>query len=160
MRYFFIAVGVALLMGAIVPTVYQALDVEGVSRMASPTLSTAPTLVPEPAGASRTPKPASTAATGAALGQQVATRAGCVACHSINGTTLIGPTWQGLAGHSVKITGGTTVTADDAYLKESITTPNAKVVDGFQPGIMPQTFGTSLTAAEIDGLIAYIHTLQ
>jgi cytochrome c oxidase subunit 2 len=163
MRYLLAAIAIIGVLAIVVPSVYAGLDVEGETHNAPFTLSTPPTLVPEPVGspgAQRTPTPAGPPATGAALGQQVAQRAGCAACHSINGSKLIGPSWQGLAGHEVTITGGQTVTADDAYLHESIVTPNAKVVDGFQPNIMPGDFGTRLSEDEIQAVIAYIHTLE
>ena len=43
---------------------------------------------------------------------------------------------DGLAGSTVKLQGGGTIVADEAYLRESILTPAAKIVDGYQP-IMP-----------------------
>ena len=51
-----------------------------------------------------------------------------------------------------------TVTADDAYLRESILAPNAKIVAGFQP-LMP-TFQGQLTEEEILALTSYIKSLQ
>ena len=55
---------------------------------------------------------------------------------------------------------GSTVTRDDAYLKESIVSPNAKVVKGFNPGIMPQNFGTTLKPEQIDQLVEYMKSLK
>ncbi len=55
---------------------------------------------------------------------------------------------------------GTVVTADQAYLLESIVNPSAKIVDGFQDNIMPKTFGTALTQAQINDIIAYIESLK
>lgn len=89
-------------------------------------------------------------------GQLLVANNGCAACHSIDGTTMPGPTWQALAGSSVKLADGSTVTADDAYLTESIKNPTAKVVAGFNP-IMPQY---PFTDAEIADLVAYIKTLK
>jgi len=85
---------------------------------------------------------------------------GCAACHSTDGSTLVGPTWKGLYGSQVTLTDGTTVTADDAYLRESILDPNAKIVKGFAPNLMPPTFGKTLTADQINDLIAYIKSLK
>lgn len=94
------------------------------------------------------------------LGKQVVAQNGCAACHSIDGKTLVGPTWKGLAGHEVDLLDGSKATADDAYLKESILTPNAKVVKGFVAGTMPQTFATTLKPEQIDQIIAYIKSLK
>jgi cytochrome c oxidase subunit 2 len=58
------------------------------------------------------------------------------------------------------LSGGGSATADDAYIRESIVSPNAKVANGFQPNVMPQDFGTKLTADEITALIEYIKSLK
>ncbi len=94
-----------------------------------------------------------------AVGKKVASSAGCVACHSIDGSKIVGPTWKGLAGESVTLADGSTVTADDAYLEESIVNPGAKMVQGY-PDVMPKNFKDVLTADEIKGIIAYIKTLK
>ena len=83
---------------------------------------------------------------------------GCTACHSIDGTTKVGPTLKGLYGSKVGLTDGATVSADDAYLKESIELPMKRVVKGFQPS-MP-TFQGVLKETEINALIAYIKSLK
>ncbi|MGE0227114.1 MAG: c-type cytochrome [Dehalococcoidia bacterium] len=161
MRYPIIAVVIALLALAIVPAIYSGLDVEGESRGASATLSEPPTPVVESGTASRTPRATATAASGgAALGQQLATQNACLGCHSITGATLVGPSWKGLAGSTRQLSGGGSATADDAYLRESIVSPNAKVANGFQPNVMPQDFGTKLTADQVTALVEYIKTLQ
>lgn len=98
--------------------------------------------------------------TDAECGQRWAATYGCTVCHSINGDTGVGPTWLGLFGHEVPLADGSTVIADEAYLHESIVDPNAKIVAGFQPGIMPQDFGERLTEDQIRQIIAFIMSLQ
>ncbi|MDQ3548903.1 MAG: c-type cytochrome [Chloroflexota bacterium] len=93
----------------------------------------------------------------AAAGQQIAAENGCTACHSIDGSVGIGPTWQGLFGSEVPLADGTTVTADEAYISESILAPTAKLHEGFGP-IMP-AFEGQLNDDQINQLIAYIATL-
>ncbi len=85
-------------------------------------------------------------------GRAVAASHGCVACHSVDGSKQVGPTWKGLYGHSVELADGSKVVADDAYIKESILQPNAKVVQGFAPIMPPQQLGDD----DIAALIAYI----
>jgi cytochrome c oxidase subunit 2 len=90
-------------------------------------------------------------------GRLLVTANGCTACHSLDGSTLPGPTWLGLFGSEENLADGTTVTVDEAYLTESIKDPLAKLVEGFQP-IMPTTYG--FTDEQIADLIAYIKTLK
>jgi len=97
------------------------------------------------------------AATPEGHGQALVAAFGCAACHSINGSAGIGPTWLGLFGSQVKLSGGGVVTADDAYLKESIKAPQAKIVAGFETQLMPN-FGFS--DSDIADIVAYIKTLK
>lgn len=83
---------------------------------------------------------------------------GCVACHSVDGTAKVGPTLKGLFGHKVELADGSTATADENYIRESIEKPNAKMVKGFQP-VMP-TFQGLLQETEMNALIAYIKSLK
>ncbi len=91
-----------------------------------------------------------------AKGEQLAASM-CLACHSVTGGTIVGPTWKGLYGHEVTLSDGTTVTADEAYIAQSIRDPNSQVVDGF-PAIMPPF--DYLSDQDIADLIAYIKTLE
>ena len=94
----------------------------------------------------------------AELGKQLYTQRGCNACHSIDGSTLVGPTWKGLYGHEVVMQDGTKVTADENYIREAILEPQAKLVKGFGP-VMPSFKGV-VSDDEITDLIAYIKTLK
>lgn len=84
---------------------------------------------------------------------------GCAGCHSVDGTTIVGPSWQGLYGKTETFEGGSTVVVDEAYLRELIINPGAKVVAGFPNGVMPQDFGQKLSDEQIADLIAYILSL-
>jgi cytochrome c oxidase subunit 2 len=94
-------------------------------------------------------------------GQLLVAQNGCTGCHTVDGSSNgVAPTWKGLYQSQVKLNDGTTVTADQAYLLESIVNPSAKIVAGFQDNVMPKTFGTSLTQAQISDIIAYIESLK
>jgi cytochrome c oxidase subunit 2 len=93
--------------------------------------------------------------TPAEQGRSIALRSGCTSCHGADGGGGVGPTWKGLAGSTVRLQGGGTVTADDAYLREAIRKPDAKVVRGYNP-IMPTV---KLSDREVDDLVAYIRSL-
>lgn len=82
---------------------------------------------------------------------------GCAACHSIDSSKGIGPTWSNLAGSQVKLSDGSVVTADDAYLTESIKAPQAKIVAGFEDQKMPLF---PFTDQQISDIVAYIKTLK
>ena len=90
-------------------------------------------------------------------GQALVQANGCAACHSIDGSKGIGPTWYGVFGEQVQLADGSTVTADDAYLMESIRQPQAKIVAGFEGQQMP-IYG--FTEEQISDIVAYIKTLR
>jgi len=84
---------------------------------------------------------------------------GCAACHSLTGSTGVGPSFKGLAGSTVTLSGGQTVTADDAYLQQSIANPDAQIVKGYRAGVMPAAVASyNLTGkpADIRALVAFI----
>lgn len=88
-------------------------------------------------------------------GSQLFVAKGCNACHSLDGTRLVGPSFKGLFGES-RATSAGDVVADAAYLTESIKEPNAKVVTGFPP-VMPKL---PLTDLEIESLSLYVQSVK
>ncbi|MCS7011772.1 MAG: cytochrome c oxidase subunit II [Anaerolineales bacterium] len=83
----------------------------------------------------------------------------CIACHSIDGSQKVGPTWKGLAGSVVQLADGSTVVADAEYLRNSIINPNLQIHAGFQPNVMPN-FSNILSESQIEDLIAYIQSIK
>ena len=83
---------------------------------------------------------------------------GCLACHSTDGSELVGPTWQGLYGTQEELENGSTILVDDSYITESIKAPNAKITRGFTAGLMPATLGVK--DEEIPHIIEYIKSLK
>jgi cytochrome c oxidase subunit 2 len=82
--------------------------------------------------------------------------AGCAGCHAFtpaNSTGAIGPNLNNLTADAAKYGGGETAAQ---YVRESITDPGKVVVSGYSNGVMPATFGTSLTSAQIDALVTYL----
>ena len=98
------------------------------------------------------PAGGSMAENGAKLFQDLA----CSTCHLENGQGR-GPVLKGAYGKPVTLQSGQTVTVDDAYIRESILNPQAKVVAGFQP-IMP-TFQGLVTEEQLLQLIAYVKSI-
>lgn len=79
----------------------------------------------------------------------------CNACHSIDGSKLVGPSFKGVWGKTEQTSAGDVV-VDMAYLKESITTPMAKIVNGYPPAMPPQV----LTDPEIESIALFMQTLK
>ncbi|MCT9811930.1 cytochrome c oxidase subunit II [Acidovorax sp. Be4] len=109
--------------------------------------------------------PASTASTSAgsvgsdatkvSQGQALYQSKGCVACHTVDGSPRLGPTWKGLYGKQETMQDGSTALVDEAYLRSFILDPQARSVKGFQP-IMPKI---ELSDEELAALLTYIQSL-
>jgi cytochrome c oxidase subunit 2 len=98
--------------------------------------------------------------TKAADGRQLATAKGCLACHSLDGSPGVGPTFKGILGRQqTVVTDGAQrqVTVDEAYLRRAITDPKADLVKGFPP-VMPPNPG--LTEQELKALVEFIGGLR
>lgn len=92
-------------------------------------------------------------------GNRWANQFGCVACHSIDGSKIVGPSWLGLFESEVPLVGGTTVFGDEDYIRRSILEPDFQIHEGFV-NLMPSTFGETLTTEQIDQIIAFIISLK
>jgi cytochrome c oxidase subunit 2 len=91
-------------------------------------------------------------------GEQLYVQRGCKTCHSVDGTALVGPSWQGLFGKDRKFTDGSQTTADENYISNSINNPAGQVVEGFVPS-MPSYQG-QLSDKEINAIVEYIKSLK
>ncbi len=94
-----------------------------------------------------------------ALGETLAKDNGCTACHAPTKEKIVGPGWGGLYGSTVKFADGSSVVANDAYLAEKILKPDAKVVAGYEAGVMP-SFAKILNSDQIAAIVAYIRSLE
>ena len=81
----------------------------------------------------------------------------CNTCHRPDAQGR-GPVLEGLFENTVTLQSGETVTVDEAYIRESILTPSAKIAAGFQP-IMP-TFQGLVTEEQLLELIEYVKSLK
>jgi cytochrome c oxidase subunit 2 len=89
-------------------------------------------------------------------GQKLFEELACSNCHKSDNTGRC-PNLTELFGKKVQLADGRTVTVDEAYIRESILTPGAKVVAGYQP-IMP-TFQGLVTEENVLQLIEYIKSI-
>jgi cytochrome c oxidase subunit 2 len=92
-------------------------------------------------------------------GLDLYTSKGCVACHSLDGTVKVGPSWKGLWGSTLKHTDGSTAQFDDNYVRESLMQPQKEIVAGFQGAVMP-SFQGQIKEEEINDIIEYMKTLK
>jgi cytochrome c1 len=90
-------------------------------------------------------------------GQNLSVTKGCAACHAVDDTPKIGPSWVGLYESQVELADGSSVTADEAYLIESTLDPNAKIVSGYAEGSMP---AIPLTDEELNAIVVYIKSVK
>jgi mono/diheme cytochrome c family protein len=95
----------------------------------------------------------------AELGKKLYAAQGCQACHSVDGSPGVAPSFKGLYGSERKFNDGTSTTADEDYITHSIKAPHDQVVEGYQP-VMPGNYGDVMTNTEIESLVAYIKTLK
>jgi cytochrome c oxidase subunit 2 len=129
----------------------------GTAAPASPTAPTqtiTPTTIPSAA-----PGPVQATPALVAHGKALYSADGCSACHSLTGTAGVGPSFKGVAGNRVTLTTSQTVTADDAYLEQSIASPDALIVKGYRAGVMPAaiaSYNLSSKPDEIRALVVFI----
>lgn len=99
---------------------------------------------------------------GAALidkGKELAMNNGCLSCHSMDGSKIVGPTWLGLYGKTETLADGTQVAVDEKYLHESVRDPGAKVVQNY-PNIMPPFDLAKISEGDLQAIIAFIKSLK
>ena len=120
----------------------QAKQMPGAPQLASATAVAAPGVADSPV----------------ARGKELVADNGCTACHSVGTDQLVGPGWGGLYGTTVKLVDGTTTTADDAYLTEKILHPDARIVAGFEAGVMP-SYAEMLDTEEVSDIVAFLKSL-
>ncbi len=89
----------------------------------------------------------------------------CTTCHTVNGSktlssgaVALGPTLKGIFGKTENVKVGEetkSITVDDAYLRRSITEPNAEITEGYEAVMAPG----ELTDDEVTTLVEYLKTL-
>ena len=83
----------------------------------------------------------------------------CGACHTLGSLSA------GVAGPNLTQVGSTAASrlpdlSAEAYIRQSILDPNAFVVDGFTPDVMPKNFGELLSTSQLDDLVAFLLAQQ
>jgi cytochrome c oxidase subunit 2 len=86
----------------------------------------------------------------------------CISCHSLDGSKLVGPTFQGIYGRVETVIEGDNeyeITVDDDYIIKSIYEPNAQVVKGYNPGLMIP-YQEQIDEEAMQHVIDYLKTLK
>ena len=96
---------------------------------------------------------------GQSTGEILFGTAGCRNCHELSVPGFGGPSLAGIWGTQVELEGGGSVLVDESYVRESIVSPSAKIVAGYED-IMPAYLAQQLTDDEIDALVDYIRDLE
>lgn len=89
-------------------------------------------------------------------GQEISTREGCIACHTVDGSLGVGPSWLGMMGRIETLVDGTNIVVDEEYFRESIRYANRKMVEGY-PMVMPSYL---MEEEELLALIAFARRLS
>ena len=96
------------------------------------------------------------------LGLKLLEKNGCIACHSLDGSKVVGPSFKGIYGNMRNVnTNGIKkdVKADDVYIKNSIVEPDAEIVDGYPKGLMKSYKGL-ISDTEIEQITQYLKDLK
>jgi cytochrome c2 len=88
-------------------------------------------------------------------GQQVSTDYGCIACHTVDGSPGVGPSWLGMWGRTETLSDGSTVVVDEDYFVDSILNPGRDLVAGY-PNVMLRAF---VQEEEVIDLMAFARSL-
>lgn len=92
-----------------------------------------------------------------ARGERLYIQNACQACHSLDGRAVVGPSFQNLFGSERTFTDGTSLTADEDYIIESIIEPGALVVEGFDNAMISYDF---LSESELQSLVEFIKSVS
>lgn len=88
--------------------------------------------------------------------QTIGANIGCITCHSLDGSKLVGPTMKGIATRAGKEVQGESA---EQYIRNAILEPNAHAPSGYAVGVMPGYKGV-LSDAQLNDLVAYLLSLK
>jgi cytochrome c oxidase subunit II len=91
-------------------------------------------------------------------GEKLYTSSGCQACHSIDGSQIVGPTFKGSWESARQFEDGTSGVVDENYIRESIINPSAKIVKGYPP--VMASYDGLFSDEDLSAIIEYIKSLK
>jgi cytochrome c oxidase subunit 2 len=92
-------------------------------------------------------------------GKQLYTQRGCNACHSIDGSRVVGPTFKGIFGRKETFEDDKEYTVDENYIHQCITEPQTIKIKGYPAGVMPSFKGV-VSDEDVSAIIAFMKTLK
>jgi cytochrome c oxidase subunit 2 len=92
-------------------------------------------------------------------GEKLVTNNGCVACHSLDGSSSVGPTWLGLFGTERTLATGEKIIVDDEYLIKSIIYPKEDLVENYSD-IMPQIYSDLFNDDDLKNIVEFIKSIK
>lgn len=129
-----------------------------------------PTVTPEPRLANLTdeqiyaglPAGVASAMPGSATsGEALAVANGCLGCHQLNDSQLaVAPSWANMGDVAVARAQQLQLAGPAEYLYQSIVQPNVYIVEGYNIGVMPQTYGDTLSEQDLADIITYLLSQQ
>ncbi len=94
-------------------------------------------------------------------GRRLIKTKGCIACHTLDGARLVGPTFKGIFGKTETVIADgqeKQIVVDEEYIRRSMLEPNVEIVKGYPPAMPPQ--GSILNEQEIQAIIEFLKTLK
>lgn len=88
--------------------------------------------------------------------QTIGANVGCITCHSLDGSKLVGPSMQGIGSRAGKEVQGLSA---EQYIHNSIVEPNAHAAEGYAVGVMPSYKGV-VSDTQLNDLVAYLLSLK
>jgi len=94
-------------------------------------------------------------------GKELLQKHGCLGCHSLDGSPMVGPSFQNIGGRQVTVVSNgesRTQASDRAYLEKAIVDPGADIVEGYPPAMPP--YAGRIPEEELTGILDYLTGLN
>jgi len=94
-----------------------------------------------------------------AAGRLLYQRRGCAQCHTVDGSTLAGPSFRDLFGSTQRFTDGSSAVIDEPFIRQFVRSPQARIPVGFEPLMQPFTLD-ALSEKDLSAIVAYMRSIS